>query len=47
MIEKKVAVLAALKIADKLVLLETAMRDDKLKHEALARRIDRECVSSS
>ncbi len=43
---KKVAVLAALQLAEKLVALENAAHDEKMKHEALLNRIDQECSST-
>ncbi len=43
---KKIAVLAALQIADRLVSLETANRDSKSKYEDLANLIDRECAAA-
>lgn len=43
---KKVAVLAALQITDKVVALETAAQREKIRHEALSTLIENECSST-
>ena len=43
---KKIAVLASLQLADKLVLLEEKEKREKKQFEALTRAIDQECSSN-
>jgi len=44
--KKKVAVLAALQMAERLIALEKEVAREKEKHKALVGKIDRECLSS-
>lgn len=43
---KKIAVLAALQMADKLVALKATIEKEKMKHKELLGRIDQECSSA-
>ena len=44
--EKKIAVLASLQMADKLVALEAKEKEGKKRYEALVQAIDQECLSA-